>query len=343
MSITFLIFYIANAYKIILIQFVVCEAVTRYIVTHTDVDGVAAAALYTYLTKESAVVIFTEPYSLRKELYKVYRKRPVKVVVLDLSPNSDAIDFIVGVIELLRERGGSTIWLDHHVWEAEWAERLRGAGAELYVDRSTCATGVVAKYIKPSTNSVDWRFVEELVKGVCGADLWKFDHPLSPFFMRLVRRGDEDSWRLYVYNTLAKGIMQVREFEERVAERFAEEVEELSKHMQVKVFEVNGIRMAIVEKNEKVENSILAARVMGFTMADIVAVVDRSGKISLRSRGVNVRDLALALGGGGHAQAAGAKIAIPLSVKLAGIFNNKALIEYVEYMLKEHANYIKRL
>jgi nanoRNase/pAp phosphatase (c-di-AMP/oligoRNAs hydrolase) len=101
--------------------------------------------------------------------------------------------------------------------------------------------------------------------------------------------------------------------------------------------------MAIVEKNEKVENSILAARVMGFTMADIVAVVDRSGKISLRSRGVNVRDLALALGGGGHAQAAGAKIAIPLSVKLAGIFNNKALIEYVEYMLKEHANYIKRL
>jgi oligoribonuclease NrnB/cAMP/cGMP phosphodiesterase (DHH superfamily) len=313
-----------------------------YIVTHTDIDGVAAAALYTYLTRESSNIVFAEPYNLKKVLYKVYRKRPKRVVVLDLSPNTDTIDFIVGVAQLLREKGGSVTWFDHHMWEAEWLEQLGKAGVELYVDRTTCATGVVARHVKPST-TVDQRFVEELVKGVCGADLWSFDHPMAPFFMRLVRRGDEDSWRLRVYSTLSRGVTWTGEFGERVVKRFDEEVVELSKPMHVEVLEVNGVRVAIVEKIEKVENSLLAARVMGVAKADVAVVIDKSGKISLRSRGVNIRDLAVALGGGGHVQAAGAKIDVPLSIRIASVLRSKALVEYVARVLIEHADYVKKL
>lgn len=313
-----------------------------YIVTHTDIDGVAAAALYTYLTRESSSIVFAEPYNLKKVLYKVYRKRPKRVVVLDLSPNTDTIDFIVGVAQLLREKGGSVAWFDHHMWEAEWLEQLGKAGVELYVDRTTCATGVVARHVKPST-TVNQRFVEELVKGVCGADLWSFDHPMSPFFMRLVRRGDEDSWRLCVYRTLSRGVTWTGEFGERVVKRFDEEVVELSKPIHVEVLEVNGVRIAVVEKSEKVENSILAARVMGVAKADVAVVIDKSGKISLRSRGVNIRDLAVALGGGGHAQAAGAKIDVPLSIRIAGVLRSKALVEYVVRVLIEYADYVKKL
>jgi len=109
------------------------------------------------------------------------------------------------------------------------------------------------------------------------------------------------------------------------------------------VFDVNGIRIAVVEKSEKVENSILATRVMSLAKAEIVAVVDRSGKISLRSRGVNVRDLALALGGGGHMQAAGAKIDLPITTRIASILRTKALLEHVGRVLKEYADYIKKL
>jgi oligoribonuclease NrnB/cAMP/cGMP phosphodiesterase (DHH superfamily) len=313
------------------------------IVTHTDIDGVAAAALYTYLTKESGSIVFAEPYNLKKVMYKVHKKRPRKVIVLDLSPNTDTIDFVIGVAELLRERGGSITWFDHHVWDDEWVERLSKAGATLYIDRSTCATGVVARYVKPSISSINRKFVTDLVDGVCSADLWRFEHPMSPFFMRLVRRRDDDEWRLYVYNTLSGGTIWTKEFEEKVANRFTEEVEELSRPMQVEVFDVNGIRIAVVEKSEKVENSILATRVMSLAKAEIVAVVDRSGKISLRSRGVNVRDLALALGGGGHMQAAGAKIDLPITTRIASILRTKALLEHVGRVLKEYADYIKKL
>ena len=296
-------------------------------------DGVASASLYTYLVGGSYEIIFAEPYNLHKVLYKVYKRRPSKVFLFDLGPNPNYIDFVAGVVELLTSRGAEVQWFDHHVWNSEWVERLSSAGAKLYIDRSTCATGVVAKYVKPC-REIDKGFVEELVAGVCGADLWRFDHRLSPFYLRLVRRGDTNDWRMKVYNTLSKGVLWTKEFEEVVIERFDEELKELSKNIKTKVFEVNNIRFAVTLKNSKVENSFLAARVMGLTNADVAIVVDKSGKLSLRSRGVNVRDLAVALGGGGHPKAAGAKIDIPLKIKILSLFTDDAILTYVSNVVK---------
>jgi hypothetical protein len=314
-----------------------------YIVTHTDMDGVAAAALYMYLTGEDAAVIFAEPYNLNRVLYKVYKRKPRKLILFDLGLNSDSIDFVAGIAELVRGKGGAIQWFDHHVWDSTWVDRLKSLGVELYIDRSTCATGVVARYGKPVRGDIDSKFVEEIVEGVCGADLWRFDHPLSPFFMRLVRRRDSDEWRLKVLNTLKQGTLWTQEFEEIVLERFIKEVEELSKPLSYRIFEVNGVKVAVVEKSKDVENSILAARVMGLTRADIVVVADRSGKLSLRSRGVNVRNLAAALGGGGHPQAAGAKIDLPLIVRIASLISNTAVLNYVENVLKQYEAYIRKV
>jgi len=82
-----------------------------YIVTHTDIDGVVTVALYIYLADEDAKVIFTEPYSINKVLYKVYKRRPRKVAPFDLEPNSDNIDFIAGIAELIHSKGGAITWL----------------------------------------------------------------------------------------------------------------------------------------------------------------------------------------------------------------------------------------
>ncbi len=306
-----------------------------YLITHTDIDGVAAAALYTYLTRGSYNIIFAEPHDLHKVLYKVYRKRPKLVAIFDLGLNANHVDFVAGVVELLSSKNSNVIWFDHHVWNDEWINRIVESGAKLFVDRSTCATGVVAKYVS-GEESVDKEFIDELVAGVCGADLWRFDHSLSPFFMRLVRRGDSNDWRLYVYNVISKGVLWCDDFEKKVVERIEEEIKELSKDMRIRVFEANGVRVGIALKNQRVENSILASRVMSISNADIVAIVDRSGKISLRSRGFDVRSIAVALGGGGHRAAAGAKIDIPLHVKLLSIFNENAILEYVENIIKSH-------
>lgn len=306
-----------------------------YLITHTDADGVAAAALYTYLVGDSHKVVFVEPYSLKKALYRVYKKRPKHVAIFDIGPNTDTIDFVVGVIELLHGKGAEIAWFDHHVWEDDWIKRIGGAGAKLFIDRSTCATGVVARYATPS-RPVDQAFVKELVDSVCGADLWRFDHRLSPFFMRLIRRRDPDTWRQHVYETLSKGVIWTEEFEEKVVERFEEEVKELSKKPSMRVFEKNGIKVTIILKNQRVENSILASRAMSIANADIAIVVDRSGKISLRSRGFDVRKIAVALGGGGHRTAAGAKIDIPIHIKILGILDDDTILRYVENIVKRY-------
>ncbi|MEL9940505.1 MAG: DHHA1 domain-containing protein [Ignisphaera sp.] len=306
-----------------------------YLITHTDADGVAAAALYTYLVGDNHKVVFVEPYNLKKALYRVYKKRPKHVAIFDLGLNADTIDFAAGVVELLRGKGAEITWFDHHVWEDDWIKRVVGTGAKLFIDRSTCATGVVAKYVTP-TRPVDQAFVKELVDAVCGADLWRFDHRLSPFFMRLIRRGDTDEWRLHIYETLSRGVIWTEELEDKVVKRFEEEVEELSKKPLTRILEKNGVRVAITLKSQKVENSILASRVMSIAGADIAIVVDRSGKISLRSRGFDVRKIAVALGGGGHKTAAGAKIDIPIHIKILGMLDNDIILKYVENIIEKH-------
>lgn len=55
---------------------------------------------------------------------------------------------------------------------------------------------------------------------------------------------------------------------------------------------------------------------MGRYNSDIAVIIRGNGAISLRSRSVNVQRVASMLGGGGHPRASGAKINLPLWIKL---------------------------
>jgi len=78
-----------------------------------------------------------------------------------------------------------------------------------------------------------------------------------------------------------------------------------------------------------VENSFLAAYLIGRYNADIAVLASIDGKLSFRSRSVNVREIALKMGGGGHMYAAGAKIEIPLVTRLLGRISRKAVLGYI--------------
>ncbi len=315
----------------------------RYIiVTHTDMDGVAAAAIYIYYTaSKPEKIIFAEPYNIEKKLKKLRNVSVEKIAIMDMGVNATNIHEVISIINELVSRGISIEWYDHHVWDQEWYNKLIEAGVKLFVDRSTCATGVVAKYYTPSRKDIDELFVKELVAGVCAGDLWTFDHWRGPWYMRLIRRSDSTNWRLHVLEKLSKGILWDSEFTENVIEKIDREL--LSYNIiRDKIVQdtVDGIKIAVAPKHDGVETSFAAAYILGRLGADIACIVSKDGKMSLRSRRVNVREIAKLLGGGGHPRAAGAKIKIPLRVRVIDKFIEGTSERYV---LKTIANTIKTI
>jgi len=164
---------------------------------------------------------------------------------------------------------------------------------------------------------------------VCAGDLWRFDHWRGGYYLRLVRRKDTNTWRKQVVKTIADGKAWTQEFEEKILENLEQELKLLSSSIDIVEKPLNDIKIVVAESSEDVENSFLAAYLIGRYNADIAVLASIDGKLSFRSRSVNVREIALKMGGGGHMYAAGAKIEIPLVTRLLGRISRKAVLGYI--------------
>ncbi|MEZ0393876.1 MAG: DHHA1 domain-containing protein [Desulfurococcaceae archaeon] len=306
------------------------------VVTHTDADGVASLGLVAYLAGEwPSQVEFAEPYALHEALGKVDRSGAEVVVIADLGVNPESFPKTLQRLRELREAGARVEWYDHHVWEREWIRAAEDAGARVVVDRSTCAAGVIARYFPRRRGDVDGTFVEELASAVCGGDLWKFDHWLSPWYLRLVRRRDRDRWRLEVALEISRGKLWTDRFTRKVEERFDEELRAYSSIRGDLVAALDAVRVVIAKESKALENSFLASYLMARRGASVAVIVGDGGKLSLRSRGVDVRNLAILLGGGGHPNAAGARIRIPAHIKVLSKLFPSVELRYVLSRLRD--------
>jgi oligoribonuclease NrnB/cAMP/cGMP phosphodiesterase (DHH superfamily) len=301
------------------------------IITHGDADGVAAAGLYLYLRDNpEAAVYFTEPYNLHYTVNRASRSEYKRVVIADLGVNPSILSELLEQLRALREKGVDVVWYDHHVWNENWVRSVSELGVKLHVDTSTCATGVVAKYTPPLRSHVDYVFIEQLTRGVCAGDLWRFDHWLGPYYIRLVRRRDKDSWRRKVLVRIASGEYWSREFNSRVEEHIDRELSLLSSSLAVFTKSVGkSYKIAVVRGDNTVDSSFIAPYIMGRYGVNVVVVASSDGKLSFRSREVAIRDLAIRLGGGGHPYAAGSKIRIPWFIRLLSRLRGNLLLVYV--------------
>ena len=293
------------------------------IVTHNDLDGVAAGAVYCRLrgcSSAEARVFFVEPDSLPsllKDLAK-WVGQGVEVSISDLGVNEDSVDRIARHIRVMVGRGARVLWFDHHVWEDDWVEKLREAGAELYVDRTTCAAGVVAKHLGGADEAV-----EELVAATCAADLWTWNHPLAGKLFRVVGRyrgGRGYKWKRDLLEQMARGILWSDQLQEALESYVDRELEGYNNALaHVKVMEVGGCRIAFLARHRgPPNNSLLASYILSKTGADIAAITRGFRSLSLRSRTVDVRRIAVQLGGGGHPAAAGAPLRPSLVYRIVG-------------------------
>ncbi len=291
------------------------------IVTHTDLDGVASAAIYLRLLgSELGVdtdIVFTEPYKLHKTLNNLPRDAK-RLAIMDLGPNAGTFNDIVHKLRELRDQGVGVEWYDHHRWRGDWIKELTSLGVRVHVDTSTCAAGVVARYAPSELGAEIDEFVEKLVSATCAADLWVWDDPWAPKLYRVVGRyrgAKADEWRRRLVKGFSEGSLWWPELDEALDEYVRRELEGFEKNLRrARLLEIDGCRVVFVLKEPGPPNtSILGNSLLYRYQADIAVIVKKRGTgLSLRSISVNVQRLAYALGGGGHPRAAGAPLNLGL-------------------------------
>ncbi len=279
------------------------------IVAHDDLDGVGAASLLVRgldLELGSVRLVFCEPHRVDKCFARALRiGGVVGVGVVDLGLNEGIFR---SVVEAYRRWGVGVrvYWLDHHVWEKGWIEGLKGLGFEVVVDRGTCATGVVAKYF-----GLDDEFSRRLVSSVCSVDLWRWDDPLSPYLFRLADAWSDEKGLGRLFKAFIEGVLWREEWNNIVEEYVNRELqgyERIKRYL--RVIDVGGCRIIVAVKywNGPPHRNFLAQYLLSRFQADVTAIPVVGRGISFRSREIDVRRIAVRLGGGGHPRASGAPI-----------------------------------
>ncbi len=283
----------------------------KVIVTHTDLDGIVSATLIAKYLGGYDRLYFAQPHQLWGVLCKVPSRS--ELYISDLGMNEPTLDKVVNELKRILKAGGLITWFDHHVWDEKWITKLRELGVKLYVDRSTCAAGVVIKYL-----NIEDPKMKELADAACSLDLWKFNHWLGNYLARVVGYKGGSKWKEYIVNELMKFNGELpSEFLGIVEEVISRELKILSKALsKAGTVTSNGIKVVYYYKgNEEHLTSYIANILLSRYSADL-AIICRRGSISLRSKKLDVRELAKALGGGGHPRAAGAPLRVSLITKL---------------------------
>ncbi len=296
------------------------------LITHTDLDGIASGALILKKVGNINRVYFTQPQHLHSKLSSV--PNGSEVYITDLGVNGSTLGRILTEVRRIISSGGKVLWFDHHVWDLKHVEELSNAGVKLFIDRSTCGTGVVAKYLNVSDS-------EELVKVVCSADLWLMNDWRSNFLTRYVGFKGGSSWKLKIMHELtgfngeiSKHIMEVVE---NVMDKELKIYSKALKKARLRTY--NNVRIVFYLKDDEEHlTSYLANLLLSKYSADI-AVICRRGSVSFRSKSYNVRELAKALGGGGHVKAAGAVVKPGFLMKLLYLLRLRSL--YMNWCIKQ--------
>ena len=304
-----------------------------HIITHTDLDGVAAASVYIYLGRRASEefkysVLFAEPYNLDRVLEKsIPLKEDLRLAIMDIGVNPENFSNVLKIINELRKLGATIEWYDHHKWDASWKEELERIGVNLYIDPTTCAAGVVAKNAFKGLEEDD--FLWELVDAACSADLWIWDHPLAPLLYRVAgyQHGSRgDAWRRMLIEEFSNCRLWWDSLYE-VLENYIDH--ELNGYNEVlrdafKTLIAGKITVACVVKGRGPPGSSLAASyILNRLETDLAIVVREDGGVSLRSRVIDVREIAVCMGGGGHPRASGARVKVPFYIRLLKVFSKK--------------------
>lgn len=290
------------------------SALRLVVVTHSDLDGVASAAVLRgwflglggFRSVEVHVTGVRGLYRSLRRLAREAASRPGTVIaVLDMAPGSkgDA----VAIASFFRSGRVGLVWIDHHEWVEGAREELERVDAVVVVDRSAPTSTLVCRVVDCG-KSERLATVARLgaLDDTCVDDdfvsRWRIVLRYMDF-NQMVRAVEELSqgnlWPQWVEDHYSSIVEEYRNMLRQAAE---------SRH----VFSFNGVRIAVVIPPPRVSACDLElAGIARPEDVDIVVIVYPKG-ISLRTReALDAACIARKLGGGGHTHVAGAPRTFP--------------------------------
>lgn len=292
------------------------------VITHGDLDGLAAAALYTLHlnTKPSNIkLLISYPSHLHKDLVSLLKEDIRRVAIIDIGLNSTSYRFVVEAIKSLSLKNISVEWFDHHIWEKEWIDTISRTVQRLVIRRDTCATGAVFEALIDELKRYDVTTLRRFVNAVCAVDQWKFDVWEAPFLLRYVEYRNDIKWYRDVYvffvDMLRNGDMDnlINSIAKYVELYVDEELQVLSTVCKdsFRVMLDNTQLGIYIRRNVIPNASIIGNAMLNICGVDIAVIINNDlSRVSLRSQRCDVREVAAYLGGGGHQRAAGAEIRV---------------------------------
>jgi len=304
------------------------EVIALYaVITHGDLDGLAAAALYTiYLNAKPSDVklLISYPSRLHRDLASLLKENIKRIAIIDLGLNTTSYHYVMEVTRSLSLKNISIEWFDHHIWEKEWIDTMSKIVQRLVICRKTCATGLVLETLIDELKHYDVSTLRRFANAVCAVDQWRFDVWEAPFLLRYVEYRNDVKWYRDVYqffvDMLYNGNMddlinRIAKYVELYVDEELKVVSTICKDS-FKIM-LNNTRLGVYVRRKVIPNaSIIGNAMLSVCGVDIAVIISNDlSRVSLRSQRCDVRTIATYLGGGGHQRAAGAEIRIRLPLR----------------------------
>ncbi|MHA1506697.1 MAG: DHHA1 domain-containing protein [Candidatus Asgardarchaeia archaeon] len=305
--------------------------VKNIIVTHGDLDGICSAAIVMRKLQD-AFVMFSGAGRCYEKI-KFLRGFGKNLYILDMGLNYSYAYKTYSTLRELKEKNWKIVWIDHHVWDKQWMEKIGEVVDRLIVDRE--------------------RVTGEIVLELFGGD------DFSTELAKIARDSDtlnrnNEYVRMYEYAINYKGYKAghylLKLFKESILvddliTRWAEEGEKIDllsieAGKKGKVFKTkSGSRYALLDLREKKLNGIASAHAASKTLGvDFVVVLYKNDRISLyrgENQDVDILKIAKMFGGGGHPFSCGIKLRLgALDKLLSSIFRRHYLPRGIREVLE---------
>jgi oligoribonuclease NrnB/cAMP/cGMP phosphodiesterase (DHH superfamily) len=197
------------------------------ILTHTDADGLSAAALLVAHLGgigEASVrpVSYHGAYQFEDALSDLLDTgfNDTPIYITDFSPDAAAVPDDLET--LIHERECPVYWIDHHEWPYGTLAAHREAGINASVDTTECATSLIHRLFYDENGGWPDR-ITELAAVTKDIDLWIRDDPRSPRLNTFASIVDDPFD--YINNVLEHGVKHPPDVEQQIDERIARDEE----------------------------------------------------------------------------------------------------------------------
>ncbi len=292
-----------------------------FCMTHADFDGISSAALlmrYMRMGPDHVVFGYPQVQDLKPAMESLLSMHPKNSLVIftDVSVNDDAVQYIISSLASLRRSGNRIAWIDHHPWSEKAVSAMKRA-CDLLVcgEGNTCAAERVieelgtdddyAMKVKALAHITDFNLTppkgqEDLILDMVRAiTLFKGREGKDAPLRKIAELVSRDDMRNGFIVDAAREYVKASELE-------------ISKlRHDCASYEVNGYKIGIGYARD-IQSTQACAIIEEQLNTEIEVFINLNGYIlNMRSRkGIDCSALASTLGGGGHPQAAAAKLGI---------------------------------